>query len=115
MVTDSGKKPETRNHVDTGDGHEALQAGVIDCLHRQTAVKCIEVFTDTFYLPKAAVDSFPVSCRQNLFGEPSVAGRREQVGHRASADQVRMQNRMHLIFEPRPVPNQLASTGELTA
>ena len=46
-------------------------------------------------------------CRPSQFDQPA-----EQVGMRARRDQMRLQDRMHLVLDPGPMPNDLVAASQ---
>ena len=48
--------------------------------------------------------------RQRLAGQPFAAAPIEQIGVRTLRDQVRVQDRMHFVLDPRAMTNDLIAT-----
>jgi hypothetical protein len=62
-----------------------------------------------------ALDGSLLVVGKRLPSKPCPANTTEQIGVRTAGDQVRVQDRMHLVLDPRPVPHDLVPPCNQTA
>src|SRR5262249_33094158 len=66
-------------------------------------------FRQPVKLTDVPIDRCAFIVRQLLSGQPRPATGVEKIGMRALRDQVRVQDRMHLVLEPRAMPHDLVA------
>ncbi|MCK1291986.1 hypothetical protein IVB35_14905 [Bradyrhizobium sp. 30] len=71
------------------------------CVLRDLAVEQGQIFRQPVKLADVPIDRRALIVRQRLGGQPRPAAAVEKIGMRALRDQVRVQDRMHLVLEPR--------------
>ncbi|MFK4531857.1 hypothetical protein ABIA00_000040 [Bradyrhizobium ottawaense] len=104
-----------RRHDSGGDRqihagrHQSVHRGILDRVPRDLAVEQDQVFGQPVKLTDMPIDGRALIIRQLLSGQPCPAAGVEKIGMRALRDQVRVQDRMHLVLELRTVPHDLVA------
>ena len=106
-VPDRRHQPGRYDQVDAGDGHQSLHGAVLDHLLGNFAVQDLEIFGQPVQFPQVSRDSFRCVGRQGLADQPASAHPAEQVRMRTRRDQIGVKDRMHLVLDPRPMPDHL--------
>ena len=75
------------------------------------AVEKLEILGEPVELAQVPLDGGPLVVRQFLSSEPAPAQPAEQVGMRARRDEMRLQDGMHLVLDPGPMPNDLVAAS----
>ena len=101
-------------HVDPGDRHEPLRLFVRQRALRQVSLDDGQVFSEPVVFSQVTFDGKLLVRRQDCFLEPRTAFWTEQVGRRAGRDEMRMQDRLHDVFQTRAPATKLVSPGDLT-
>ncbi len=101
--------------VDVGDRHQSVDRGILDCVLRDLAVEQGQVFCQPVKLTDVPIDGGALIVWQLLSSQPGPAASVEQIGMRALRDQMRVQDRMHLVLEPRAMPHDLVAPRHQSA
>ena len=89
--------------------------GIVDRDLCDLAVEDGQVLRQPVQLPHVSLDGCALVVRQRLTGQPRPAARAEQIRMRALRDQMRMQDRMHLVLDPRAMPHDLVAPRRQSA
>ena len=98
-----------RRQVDAGDGQQPVDRLVFDRALSDVAVEGVQILTEPVELADMADDRRPLILWQRLAREPLPARPVEEIGVRALRDEVRVQDRMHLVLDPGPVTDDLVA------
>ena len=84
----------------------------LDCLIVQRALgdlplKKLEILAEPIELSNVLLDGEPLVIRQGLTLQPIPAATVEQIGMRTERNQVSVEDRMHLVLDPRPMSHDL--------
>jgi len=88
---------------------------ILDYLLGDLAVEKIEVLGKSVELPQVPFDCGTLVVRQFLPSEPASAQPTEQIGMRARRDEMRLQDGVHLVLDPGPMPNDLIAASHQSA
>ena len=106
-AADRRHQPCRHSQVDAGDGQEALDGFVVQGVLGDVAVELGKIFPEPVELADMTRNRGPFILRNRLAGQPVAAALVEEIGIRALRDQMRMQDGMHLVLDPGPVPDNL--------
>ncbi|MGY4592776.1 hypothetical protein ACVWXL_000522 [Bradyrhizobium sp. GM22.5] len=101
--------PAAKPPSDAGDRHQSVDRGIVDGVLRDLAVEQGQIFRQPVKLADVPIDRRALIVRQRLGGQPRPAAAVEKIGMRALRDQVRVQDRMHLVLEPRAMAHDLVA------
>ena len=96
--------------VDAGDSKEALDGRILNHLLGDLAVEKLDILGEPVELAQVPLDGGLLVNWQFLSSKPASAQPTKQVGMRARRDEMRLQDGMHLVLDPRPMPNDLVAT-----
>ena len=108
-VADRRHEPGGYREIDAGDRDQALDRCIVERALGDLLVKHAEVLAQPVQLAHVALDRGPLVIRQRLAGEPGATEAPEQIGVRTARDQMRVQDRMHLVLDPRAMADHLVA------
>ena len=111
-LADRGDERERDRAVDAGDRQQPLHGGRGEADLGQLAVDESELLTGDVEPPQRRGDGDLLIDGQWLPGQPSTALLAEQVGGRAARQQVAMQDRLHLVLQPRALAHDASTASD---
>ena len=109
-VADRRHQSHRDREIDAGDRHQPLDRRIVQHTLRNLAVEEVEVLAKAVKLADVPLDRGALVVGQGLARQPHPPRAVEQIRVRALRNQVRMQDRIHLVLEPRPVPHYLVAS-----
>ena len=103
-------QPGCHRQINSGDGQQPLGRLIFQSVLGDVAVEDGKVLSKPVQLADMARDGEAFVFRHWLAGQPVAATLVEEIGMRTFRDQMRMEDGMHLIFDPGPVPDNLIAT-----
>ena len=97
------------------DCHQPLDRRIVQRTLCDLAVEQFEILRETVELADMPLDRSAFVVGDRLTRQPGPAAPIEQIRVRALRDQMRVQDRVHLVFEPRPVAHHLVAPGHQPA
>ena len=95
--------------IDTGDGDQPRHPRIADDALRDLAVEQQEILCQAIELAHMPLNGRRLVFGKRLPGQPVPTTPVEQVGMRARRDQVRVEDGMHLVLDPRAMPDDLVA------
>lgn len=114
-AADRRHQPGCNSQIDTGDGQQPPDRFILQRVLGDVAVEHGKVLSEPVQLADMALDRDAFVLRHRLAGQPVAAALVEEIGMRAFRDQMRMQDGMHLVLDPGPVPNNLIAARHQSA
>ena len=114
-VADGRHDRQRHGGVDPGDRHQPLD---LPALQRDTSERGVDdpqLLPVEVELAQQRLDGELLIRRQRLVRQPAPALDPEQIRHRRLRDQVALQDRLYLILDPRPLPDQMRAPSDLPA
>ncbi len=105
-------EPRGDGQVHAGDRQQAMDGLVFQRVLRDVAVQNGEVFAQPVELADVTLDCSALVFRERLRCQPCAPALVEKVGMRALGDQMCMQDRMHLVLDPRAMTDDLIAPGD---
>jgi putative transposase len=112
-VPDRGHNRHAGDRVHPGNGHQPGNHRIGQGLGGQLLVHHRQLAAVEVQLPQQRLHAGAFIGRQRLHRQPVPAGPAEQIRHRRGRGQVARQDRMDLVLDPGPLPNQMRAAGNL--
>ena len=112
-VADRGDQRQRDGRVHAGDGHQPQHLFALQSSAPQGGVDDPQLLVVKVDLAQQGVDRELLVGGQVLIGQPAAALDPEQVGCRAAWDQVAVKDRLHLVLQPRALPDDARPSGDL--
>ena len=106
-IADRRHQPGRHRQIDAGDREQSPDRRVIQRALGDLPVKDREILAKPIELAHMPLDREPLIVGHRLARQPVPAAAVEQIGMRTLRDQVRVQDRVHLVLDPRPMPHDL--------
>jgi hypothetical protein len=114
-VADRCNKTGGDHQIDARDRNQPRDRGVVKRLAGDLPVEGGEILTHSVQFAHVPCDRETLVIGHRLPFEPGAPDPAEQVGMWTRRDQVRVQDRVHLVLDPRPVPDDLIAARNETA
>jgi hypothetical protein len=106
---------ERHDQIDAGDRHQTCDALVSQGRAREIALNHLQVLAEPIKLTEMSLNGEALVLGQNLIGKPNPALGPAQIGVRAGRDEVRVQDRLDDVLQPRALAHDLITAGDLPA
>ena len=114
-VPDRGCQAGRDREVDTRDRDQPLDGRVSQRAVRNGCVEHRQIFAKPVEFAQVALDRDPLIVRKGLARKPSTADAAEQIRVRTMRNEVGVQDRVDLVLDPRPMPDDLVATATSSA
>jgi hypothetical protein len=98
-----------------GDGHQPAHLLTLQADPAELGVDDAQLLAVEVELAQQRPDRLLLVSREVMGGQPRPALAAEQVGGRAAGHQVAVQDRLHLVLQPGPLPHDVGAAGDLAA
>ena len=109
-IADRRHQSHRNREIDADDRHQPLDRRIVQHTLRNLSVEEVEVLAKVVKLANVPLDRGALVIGQGLARQPRPPRAVEQIRVRALRNQMRMQDRMHLVLEPCPVAHHLVAS-----
>jgi hypothetical protein len=109
-VADRGNEASRHRDIHTSDSQKPFDRWVVQTTLGDLAIEEFKILGEPIEFAEVSIDRLDLVGGKNLASQPGTADTAEKIGMRTTRHEMRMQNRMNLVLDPRAMTDDLIAT-----